>query len=215
MITPHPSAPLGLVSTLPSYSASDFPPGSAVLCRLNAPLVSHAYGLLKRSIPCRILGRDLGAQLAAIVRKQHAVDLADLSARLSSWHAKESERLFTENKSTERLDDQYSCLCAMIDRLSAVPTATPATLLASIDSLFGESRDFDMKKLVTLASIHKSKGLEWPTVFILDRNLMPSKYATKPEALTQEKNLHYVAVTRSQDRLFYITSSTWKQPSPQ
>jgi ATP-dependent exoDNAse (exonuclease V) beta subunit len=58
---------------------------------------------------------------------------------------------------------------------------------------------------VTLSTIHKAKGREWPKVFLLGRNrYMPSKYATQDWQLDQEKNLIYVAVTRAQEELIEV-----------
>ena len=58
---------------------------------------------------------------------------------------------------------------------------------------------------LTLSSIHKSKGLEWPTVFLLGRNAwMPSKFATLPWMQEQEANLTYVAITRAKENLIEV-----------
>ena len=77
----------------------------------------------------------------------------------------------------------------------------------AIEQLFDEKR----RGLLTLSTIHKAKGLEWPTVFILDaRTLMPSKWAQLPWQKVQERNLQYVAVTRAKLNCFYITSNCWR-----
>lgn len=50
-----------------------------------------------------------------------------------------------------------------------------------------------------------SKGREWPKVYILGRNrYMPSKWAKKAHEIQAEKNLSYVAVTRSKNELIDI-----------
>jgi DNA helicase-2/ATP-dependent DNA helicase PcrA len=65
---------------------------------------------------------------------------------------------------------------------------------------------------VTLSTVHKAKGLEFPTVFILDFDkYMPSKYAKRPWQIVQETNLIYVAITRAMERLVYINSDSWKE----
>ena len=58
----------------------------------------------------------------------------------------------------------------------------------------------------TLSTIHRAKGMEAHTVYILDGHLMPSKYATQPWQQVQETNLKYVAVTRSLDTLYFVES---------
>lgn len=210
MITSHPSAPLGIVQSLGQYSEELFKPPCAVLCRNNAPLVAFAYGLLQRDIPCRILGRDIGAALAKIVKNMRATNLEDLQDRLMAWYTRECEKASKDNRSPETLQDQYNCISFFIHGLDE-DSRSVASLLAKIDLMFGEATDKDLGSRVVLCSIHKSKGLEWPTVFLLDRSLIPSKYAIQPWQRKQESNLGYVAVTRSMHTLYYISSDCWKK----
>jgi DNA helicase-2/ATP-dependent DNA helicase PcrA len=62
-------------------------------------------------------------------------------------------------------------------------------------------REKDPNK-VTLCSIHRSKGLEWPIVFVVGVafNILPHGRAEDPE---EEKRLFYVATTRAKDELHY------------
>ena len=85
------------------------------------------------------------------------------------------------------------------DRANGIPG-----LLSIITDMFADKRG----KMVTFATIHKSKGLEAPHVVILDEQLMPSKYAKQAWQLQQEHNLRYVAITRSLDRLSFVSSAT-------
>ena len=55
-----------------------------------------------------------------------------------------------------------------------------------------------------LCTIHKSKGLESDVVYILNENLIPSRFATSKEQLIQEKNLKYVARTRAKKELYFL-----------
>lgn len=54
---------------------------------------------------------------------------------------------------------------------------------------------------VTMMSIHRSKGLEWPVVFLIGANekLLPHG---KAEDINEERRLAYVAMTRARDDLF-------------
>lgn len=56
---------------------------------------------------------------------------------------------------------------------------------------------------ISLATLHSSKGLEYPIVFILDVNegIMPYRKAALPEELEEERRMFYVGVTRAKDRL--------------
>jgi ATP-dependent exoDNAse (exonuclease V) beta subunit len=72
------------------------------------------------------------------------------------------------------------------------------------------------KDVVTLCSIHKSKGLEFEQVYLLGKSqFMPSKYAKQEWMLVQESNLEYVAVTRAKDKLVYVNDVPTGNKKPQ
>jgi DNA helicase-2/ATP-dependent DNA helicase PcrA len=56
---------------------------------------------------------------------------------------------------------------------------------------------------VTLASVHSAKGLEWDSVHIIgmSEGLIPISYASGIEAVSEERRLVYVAITRARRRL--------------
>jgi len=71
--------------------------------------------------------------------------------------------------------------------------------------------DDDEQHFVTMMTIHSSKGLEFPNVFLvgLEENLFPSQMALHSRTeLEEERRLFYVAVTRAKDSctLSYATS---------
>lgn len=209
MIQSHPDAPDGIVKHLSSYEASDFTPGCAVLCRNIAPLVGLAYALLQLDVPCLILGRDIGAQLIGLVKKLRALNLEDLDTKLDKWAERESSKLAESGRSPERIYDQQECLKFFINGLDE-DSRSIDDLIAKLTLMFSDNR-LDAARKVTLCSIHKSKGLEFDKVFILDRpKLMPSRYAKQAWQLEQEDNLGYVATTRARSELYYINSNNWK-----
>ena len=57
---------------------------------------------------------------------------------------------------------------------------------------------------VTLMTVHASKGLEFPTVYIagMERDLFPHERAVEEGNLPEERRLFYVAITRARKRLF-------------
>jgi DNA helicase II / ATP-dependent DNA helicase PcrA len=57
---------------------------------------------------------------------------------------------------------------------------------------------------VTLATIHKAKGLEANRVWFLCPSLCPSKWARQDWQKAQERNLIYVAITRAKSELIKI-----------
>lgn len=207
-IFPHPSAPLGEILRPDTYEPSMFKPPCIIVCRNTAPLVGFAYALLQRDIPCTVLGRDIGTQLTTLVKKMCALNIVDLSDKLIAWHKRETERLIDKDMSTQRIDDQYECLVYFISSLDE-DSQSVASVLAKIDLMFSEEPGTSK---VTLSTVHKAKGLEYPTVFILDRaRYMPSRFARLPWQQEQERNLIFVAMTRAMERLVFIQSECWKE----
>ena len=62
----------------------------------------------------------------------------------------------------------------------------------------------DYDDAVTVATFHRAKGLQWPTVFVigLSESLVPISQARTPEAIDEERRLLYVALTRAELNLY-------------
>ena len=60
---------------------------------------------------------------------------------------------------------------------------------------------------VSLMTIHLSKGLEFPVVHLvgLEENLFPSFMSSSFEELEEERRLFYVALTRAENKCFFLT----------
>jgi len=74
-----------------------------------------------------------------------------------------------------------------------------ASLASDLDDL-GDERN-----RVSLMTLHSSKGLEFPVVFLvgLEQGLFPSyRSLDDPAAIEEERRLCYVGITRAQERLF-------------
>ncbi|MCD5324334.1 MULTISPECIES: ATP-dependent helicase [Pontibacillus] len=70
-----------------------------------------------------------------------------------------------------------------------------------VDATLTEDEDFDRVQLLT---VHASKGLEFPVVFVvgMKESGFPSPYAASPFAIEEERRICYVAFTRAKDRLY-------------
>lgn len=64
---------------------------------------------------------------------------------------------------------------------------------------------------VTVLSIHRSKGLEWPVVFVsgCSEGLMPHKLAATAQEVEEERRMAYVAFTRAEQALFVSSTSIY------
>lgn len=200
LIEPSPTAPEGSVRELPSYAPTDFPPNSAILCRTNAPLISFAFDLLRRQIACHVKGRDFATGLTALIDKMKAVSVRDLQDHLNDYELAQTNKLRRKGREqeAENLADKIQCLLLFTHGCASIPAVKE-----KITNLFKDGPG------VCLATVHKAKGLEWETVFILDFHLMPSEWARGEWELEQEHHLIYVAQTRAKLNLIYIKSNKW------
>jgi superfamily I DNA/RNA helicase len=217
-IQAHESAPDGEVSTIEELeflnratttqedaSASGWfglSPSDAILCRKTKPLVTLAFTLIRAGVACHVEGKDIGAGLIKLIDKfKSAKTLNALLARLDAHGERQCQKLTAKGKEgqAEALADRIATV-----RVIAEKCATVDELKAQITSMF-EDGEHERKPTVTLSTVHKAKGREWPRVFILGRNAwMPGPWARQAWEQQQENNLIYVAYTRAQRELVLI-----------
>lgn len=184
----------------------EFGKTDVVICRNTAPIVELAYSLIGRGIGCKVLGREIGAALNALIKQMDARDVDGLLVKLDEFCAREVAKFMAkgQEQKAEGVKDKVDCIRAVAQNLKET-SRTIAALFAAIDSMFSDDSG---SGLLTLCTAHKSKGLEWNRVFIYRPELMPSKYARQAWQLEQEKNLQYVAWTRAKQTLVFLTSAT-------
>ena len=137
-----------------------------------------------------IQGRDVGASLAAFVKKSRAVSVEALRTHVEGWAKKECDRLAKKHRDTQSVEDRAACLIALSDGAQTV-----ADVLARIEELFA---DKSSDAVIMLSSTHKAKGLERDRVWLLE-----GTYRRYPE--TEEDNLYYVACTRARRTLMLVS----------
>jgi DNA helicase II / ATP-dependent DNA helicase PcrA len=110
---------------------------------------------------------------------------------------------------TEEADDRFGNVQELYNAVLQYQEENEDTSL--IGFLANASLASDLDKMdesaqaVTLMTLHSSKGLEFPVVFLvgLEQGLFPSyRSLDDPAALEEERRLCYVGITRAQERLF-------------
>lgn len=110
-------------------------------------------------------------------------------------------------------DDDLNRLENMKELVSSIEEFVKTNQGASISeylqsvSLLSDTDEMTGDNLVTVATIHAVKGLEFDNVFIIacEENIFPSAMS---EDIEEERRLMYVAVTRAKERLFVSWSKT-------
>ncbi len=180
--------------------------GDAVLCRLNAPLAGLALKLLRAKRPCRIEGRDFSKQLLTLAGKfGKDLPLIELINRLRGGLVMELGLLEAKGASEaklEQLRDKYQTLVFFCEELLAQEKGRFQDLRELFQELFDDTQP-GHKGFILLSSIHKAKGREWKRVWLWGFNSYFVK-AQQDWQKRQEENLRYVAVTRSQEELYFV-----------
>lgn len=204
----HESAPEGTVTHIvDSCSLTSFLSTDAILCRNSRPLIELAFTFIRNKVSCRVLGRDIGQGLVSLVRKMKATTIDGLEMKLDAYRVREIVKTKGDEAKIGALQDKLATLQVFIDEVSLHNNSVEGVIRA-IESLFSD--DGASKTMLTLATIHKAKGLQWLRVFVLDADkYMPSKWAKQPWQKIQESNLSYVACTRAMSDLYYISSENF------
>ena len=94
------------------------------------------------------------------------------------------------------------------------------TTLREVNALARRNADLGSDG-VTLATLHRSKGLEWDVVFVAGMvdGCVPSSFATTPGQLAEEERLLHVGITRARKKLYLTWAAQnargWdNRPSP-
>lgn len=209
----HEDAPEGTVRKI-DYEMLESEPltkNDVIICRNTAPLISTAYTLIAKGVACRVEGREIGTGLIKLARRWKVKTLDHLLNRLDNHVARQTAKFMSKNQEyrVEALVDQVDCLKVVITRCTLAKKNSVEDLVNDIEQMFGNTPDGQKPDVLTLSTIHKSKGREWDKVYILGRNrYMPSPYAKKDWQIQQERNLEYVAITRTKRELIDVTAST-------
>ena len=202
-IQAHESAPKGLVTEMShvDFWGQNFLPNDVILCRNSRPLVGIAQRLRDQGIQCVVEGMSSKGLKALAVKWGEELSIGEFLRELDAYQQREVQK-WTEKKNEEKVEAVNNKCGIMIDICERLRESDPVSkIVQRIDFLFGGAG----YKVLTLCTIHKSKGREWNRVYLIGRNrYMPSMWAKKDWEIQQEDNLAYVAVTRAKVELVEV-----------
>jgi superfamily I DNA/RNA helicase len=214
-IQAHPDAPTGTVTTLLEnefYARPDLDHTSAVLCRLTKPLVALAFSLIRKKVPCKVEGRDIGQGIKKLALRWKVTTTDELESKLNDYLERETTNLLAKKQETKlaQVEDMVETIMVIIEQCRLEKKVEVDDVVKYIDTLFAD----DVNGMLTLSTIHKSKGREWEHVFWLNRaSTCPSPWARQQWQKEQENNLCYVAATRAKSHLIELTIVQEKKPN--
>ncbi|MCY4444832.1 MAG: UvrD-helicase domain-containing protein [Proteobacteria bacterium] len=106
----------------------------------------------------------------------------------------------------DKLENTKELGAAIAAYASAAPQNNLAHWLQDVSLLGSENEDLEG---VSLMSLHASKGLEYPRVYIIgcDDGLLPHAASLKDEDIEEERRLLYVGITRTKAKLTLTTAA--------
>ena len=142
-------------------------------------------------------------------KTRNLVDKIDYWSYLVTEHSKDEKKARWKYSNIEFLigmiedwerdpDNLDPGLYAYLNRIS---------LLSRTDGEEENNKTESAKGKVNLMTIHASKGLEFPVVFIAgaEEGIIPHERSLEEDGMEEERRLFYVAITRARDKI-YITS---------
>lgn len=197
---------------------SDVKDGDMILCRNNAPLAKIYIELLRNGVKTKILGKDYSANLSKTI-KNTKEELLNVDLSMQGVFSKLYDIFYylvetTMHKQNITKEEALtsSSIIAKLDEIKVLEIlsgglTTSKELQERIKDIFTDNKESG----IILSTIHKSKGLESPNVYIACKSLMPSKTAKQPWEIEQENNLIYVAYTRTKNKLGFLDETEFKQ----
>lgn len=197
IVTDFEAAPGAIDGTVACVSEKDFlarvGEGDAVISRTNAALSKYCMMMLGKGRRARIIGRDLGSKLDAMLARTFTNDVRVALEELGRYVDEESERLIAARK-----DDKAEELADNLEALRAISedTGSVEAMRRKVAALFDDDERAADKGIIPFMTVHKAKGLEFERVWMFESTFRLSS--------TEGENLYYVAATRAQRELYLV-----------
>jgi len=196
-IQPRPNAGEGELNFTDEVDILKVSDDTLIVCRNNSPIFSLAMKALVNRRPIRVLS-NFTEMLKGFLKSFKTRDLKIFRERLDKWfefEVKQAEEAGFFGR-VAYITDKYETALSLLSAADQFD-----------DMLSALERFSNSTTGPTLSTIHKAKGLEANKTIILNRERMPSRFATSEEALVQEDNLLYVAITRAKHSLTIHTGA--------
>ncbi|WP_291049386.1 ATP-dependent helicase [Herbiconiux sp.] len=200
----------GVAAAIARLIAEGTPPQDiAVLYRLNAQSAPLERALADAGVVYQLRGATRFFDQPDIKRAVMELRAASVSISDEPLFKSVSDVLRSRGwaqeapEGTGAVRDRWEALNALMGLAEGMPPGT--TFRQFTDELMERqsSQHEPTVRAVTLATLHSSKGLEWPAVFILGvaEGLLPISHAEGLAGVDEERRLLYVGITRARDRL--------------
>jgi DNA helicase II / ATP-dependent DNA helicase PcrA len=179
--------------------------GDMVLSRTTKPLISLYFKLLEQHIKSNIVGKDIEKGLVDFAETCDSPSKEGIVVKMNLQLDKCADALKKLGVKFPELTTQYEAIEEKIQALTVIlqNIDNPRELINTIRKIFAND-----KKAAKLMTIHRSKGLENPRVFVISKlkgeQTMPSARASQEWERIQERNLMFVSRTRHKEELIWL-----------
>ena len=194
-------------------SANGAKPGDMVLCRIISKLIEQYLSYLRSNKKAFLKGSDAVRSTYLEMISRIDAEKIDAKCRTKNGLIPQLYRLYFDRlKEIEErfnIDEDeaiyhYESL-NLYDNIEAIKVLSEG--LTRVDELVDKINiifNGDENDAIILSTVHKAKGMEADNIFILCPSLMPSQLARKEWEVQAERNLLYVAITRSKKTLNFV-----------
>lgn len=163
------------------------------MCRTNAPLITLALLLANKGIPCKLADKDLADKLIYRLKSFKIKQIHQLDAALDEYvrgmQYKNNPMLLMMAEDFSEALRQLAGGCTNLTELEVKikKICTPSNADAHL-----------------LSTIHKAKGLEAVTTFVLNPPIEHPLANQNKVHMKQETHVHFVGLTRTKQNLFWV-----------
>ena len=171
--------------------------GDYIICRNNLPLFKAYFSLIKEKKPAYILGSDFQQKIPKLLSKiNDRTEISDLLGETYQLLCDKGCKCPEKTDTFQSMKDKCDVLTLLFEIFGS-----KVGILNNIEDIFSPRENS-----IVLATVHKSKGLEADNVYLLDKELILSKYANSDLELYNEQCLLFVAYTRAKKQLIFCKS---------
>lgn len=181
--------------------------GDFVLSRTTRPLIDVFFELIDAGKKAKVMGKDMERGLLRLLSgleaEQNATEAKEYLDGLMEKTVNSLKAKGIKNPKKHprygQMEEKMGILHLLFSKYETV---------AKVEEFIQNVFDDEERDGVKLMTIHRAKGLENKRVFVIEtydgKDLIPNQYAVTEDQLVQEKNLKFVAVTRSKQELIFL-----------
>ncbi|MBO5440047.1 MAG: UvrD-helicase domain-containing protein [Clostridia bacterium] len=186
---------------------TSFDTASKIAEELNLPIIkilenAHNYN----AIPIRAANSMIAFSkiIVGLIEDMESMPLSELVKQVIKRTGYEADLISKGQVEAERLENLDALCSAVKEYEDANEDATLSGFLEEVALISDIDKYDENADAVTLMTIHSSKGLEFPIVFLpgMEENVFPgSQSISTPGEIDEERRLAYVAITRAKKTL--------------